>query len=425
MTLSAGQRLLLSAYGTVWRLARPVLARHRRLSHGFAERLVPEGWTQKADLWIQAASGGEAYLAWQLLRHLPQGAVRSVLLTSCTIQGRDILDSAAEWCREHAPEIRVDVRYFPVDEPDVMRRALRLVSPRAVVLLETELWPSLMNACAEAGVPYGVINGRMTPRSFAGYLTIGGMLRVMPPAVVLAMSDHDAQRYGAVFGRERVRTMPNIKFDRVPQGAVDGPNPLLGSVFKAGTSLAVLGSVREEEEPEIVHMVKRLVAERPRTCIALVPRHMERVPFWRQKLDEIGVSWALRSEITEPVQPGTIVLWNAFGELDHVYALSRGVFVGGSLQPLGGQNFLEPLAHGVVPVIGPYWSNFAWIGEEIMQEGLVQQAGDAEDAVGHLLRLMKRPAPKARVASRFADYVAARRGGAQAAADAIVALLQR
>jgi 3-deoxy-D-manno-octulosonic-acid transferase len=424
MTLSTRHRLLLSLYGAAWRLCRPLLARHRRLRHGFDERLAPRGRTPQADLWIQSASVGESYLAWQLLRHLPQGSAGSVLLTTCTVQGRGILDSAAAWCAEHRPDMRVEVRFFPLDEPAVMRRALQLTGARAVVLLETELWPALMAACAQAGVPYVVVNGRMTPGSLAGYLNFDGFLRAVPPAAVLAMSEHDAARYAVLFGHGRVRVMPNIKFDRVPQGAAQGPNPLLGTVFRPGTSVAVLASVRREEEEDAEYLLRAVAGERPRTCIALVPRHLERVARWRIRLDEAGMPWVLRSAVREPVAPGTVVLWDAFGELDHVYALARGVFVGGSLRPLGGQNFLEPLAHGIVPVIGPHWSNFYWVGDDIMEQGLVQRTGGPEEAAQELLRLLRRPAPKTRVAARFAGYVEKRRGGARMAAETVAEIIR-
>ncbi len=418
-------RRLLSWYGLAWRLARPVLARHHRLARGFSERLVPEGWASPAQLWIQAASGGEAYLAWQLLRQLPPDAAESVLLTSCTVQGREVLGSAAAWCREHLPQLRVMVRFFPVDEPAIMQRALHQVNPKAVVLLETELWPGLMHACADAGVPYGIINGRMTPRSLARYFAIAEFLRAAPPAIALAMSGHDATRFAMLFGVERVGLMSNIKFDRVAQESSLKPNLLTGTVFLATASVAVLGSVREQEEDDVEYMLARLMDERPRTCIALVPRHLERVGSWSKRLKRMGARWALRSQTEEPVAPGTVVLWDRFGELEHLYALARGVFVGGSLRPLGGQNFLEPLAHGIVPVIGPYWDNFAWVGSAILEAGLVQQAEDCKVVTDRLLYLLQRPAPKARVSARFAEYVSARSGGTDIAAGAIANMLHQ
>ncbi len=143
---------LLGLYGLVWRGARPLLRRHRRLNDAFDQRLVPSDWAPSGgvDLWIQAASGGEALLARRLLEELARrGAPLRVLCTSCTRQGLETLEAARNRAAEHAPHIQVFVRFFPLDEPALMRRALALAAPRLLVLLETELWPGLLVAAAE------------------------------------------------------------------------------------------------------------------------------------------------------------------------------------------------------------------------------------------------------------------------------------
>ena len=127
----------LKAYGLLWKAARPYLTRHKRLRHGFAQRLVPEDWARPADLWIQAASGGEAYLAWTLLRGAAKDLTAglpapSMLLTTCTEQGRQVLHKAADWFAEATGLPAPQVAFFPLDEPAIMRRALALAAPRAV-----------------------------------------------------------------------------------------------------------------------------------------------------------------------------------------------------------------------------------------------------------------------------------------------------
>ncbi len=114
---------------------------------------------------------------------------------------------------------------------------------------------------------------------------------------------------------------------------------------------------------------------------------------------------------------------DVFGELGNAYALANAVFVGGSLRPLGGQNFLEPLARGVTPVIGNYWSNFAWVGREIVDQGLVTEVKSADALTAALLAALDDPAPKEAVKKRYEHYVAPKRGGSAAVGRAIQALL--
>ncbi len=423
---------LLAVYGGVWRLARPLLRRNARLAEGYDQRLVPDDWAGAAHLWVQAASGGEAYLAWELLRHLDSEF--SVLLTSCTRQGVEVLEKARDWAAAHRPGLRVQVRYFPFDEPGLMRRALDQARPCAVALLETELWPGLLSACAARGVPVAVVNGRMTPRTLAGYLLTPDFWRGLAPARIAAISPDDAQRFGLLFGHDRTSVMPNIKFDRaLPQpeasGASAAPDAhgLAGTVLRKSAPLVVLGSVREEEEAALLPVVERICRERPDADIAVAPRHMHRVPAWVNALEQAGLPWELRSRRTAPPSgdasaPGTVLVWDVFGELAALYASASAVFVGGSLARLGGQNFLEPLTHGVVPCVGPSRENFAWVGDGLPEAGLLAEVADGDALAEALLQQLRGPLQREVIRHRFEEWMAPRRGGGRMAAEVVLAV---
>lgn len=197
------QGLLLKAYGMLWGVLTPFLHRNARLADGWKERRIPVDWLahvpwamrerRGCDIWLQAASGGEARLALAVLAALPrrersgeerpgeeENALR-VLLTTWTRQGRDILEKGtAQLCRER-PDILCAVRFAPLDAPALALRAVDLAEPRLMAMLETELWPGLMAACRERGVPLAVVNGRMTSSSYECYRIIRAMLRAAPP----------------------------------------------------------------------------------------------------------------------------------------------------------------------------------------------------------------------------------------------------
>jgi 3-deoxy-D-manno-octulosonic-acid transferase len=138
---------------------------------------------------------------------------------------------------------------------------------------------------------------------------------------------------------------------------------------------------------------------------------MHRVKYWKQALDRLTIPWALRSESEEHVAYGTVILWDTFGELALAYQLSNAAFVGGSLAPVGGQNFLEALTCGVVPVIGPFWENFAWVGREIVDEGLVRNAGNWKEVADILVEAMTKSPSHETVREAALRYVRDRRGG--------------
>lgn len=431
-----GVRCCLALYSLAWRCTLPALKRNKRLAEGWAARILAEDPLPQADVWIQAASGGEAYLAWELLRHLPdqlpQGAQPPrVLVTTFTSQGLGVLEQARA---ELAGQVDLLPAYFPFDLPGLMRRALASVRPKAVVLLETEIWPGLLAACRDAGVPALLLNGRMTEKSLSGYTRLPWFWRPLAPARVLAVSADDAARFAKVFSLESAGQMPNIKFDRLRFDAAPAPSELAALLpppevapFEAapfeGAPFVVLGSVRKEEEAEVLNMVRGLLAQHPGVVIGLFPRHMQRVCIWERLLREAGIPFALRSETTSPVPPGTVLIGDVFGELGAAFSLARACFLGGSLAPLGGQNFLEPLAHGLTPVTGPSWSNFAWVGEEIFNQGLVLRTHDWQGALRGLSALVKSPPPRQEIRARAESYAKSHRGGAVAACQAVAEYL--
>ena len=193
----------------------------------------------KVDIWLQAASGGEAYLVWELLAHLAvlcekQGTPEPlrVLATTWTRQGLDILQDMSGKLHEKHPWLSVRSTFFPLDAPKLMEKALDQVRPRVVGLLETELWPGLMLACEKRHVPMLILNGRMTDKSLRGYLkleaAIPGFWESIAPKHVCAISKADAGRFARIFGGDRGEAVPNIKFDRATATAIPAvSDPLL------------------------------------------------------------------------------------------------------------------------------------------------------------------------------------------------------
>ena len=435
--------LIGGAYGLSWTAARPLLRRHKRLRDGFDSRLVPSGWPAdpgdsrplRTDIWLQAASGGEAYLVWELLRHFATlhgpGKDMRVLATTWTKQGLETLQKMRAMLEAEHPWLEIRTAYFPLDAPEIMRRAVAQARPRVVGLLETELWPGLMLACRKQNVPMIILNGRMTEKSLRNYLRLeaAGFWSAMPPEHVCAISQADAERFARLFDARRVEVVPNIKFDRAAAaGSISVSGELLRLLPReahAGRTV-LLASVREQEEPELLATIRALREENPTVIIA--PRHMHRVPAWQKLLEGKGV---LREGRTAPFDAGSLVIWNTFGELGQLYQCADAVFVGGSLAPLGGQNILEPLALGRVPCTGPYLDNFAWAlepcgGHDSLEAlGLLRRGSDGGGIAGLLRDQLALPEAADAVRGRFRNWLAPRLGGSERCAGRLLELLDR
>jgi len=400
----------------------PALRLNPRIKDGFDSRRSTTH-LHPSDLWMQAASAGEAYLANAILNEINPSRPLKIFITTNTRQGLDILNKGIEDIPADRP-ITANASYCPFDRPAIMNAAVQKINPRVMALLETEIWPGLLAALKKNKSGILIINGRLTPKSLRGYIKFKKVLQRLAPDRILAISEADAQRFARLFGPDRIGIMPNIKFDRL-NPAINPDKNSLDKIIPANSLFLVLGSIRQEEEPFIENIVADVHNRLPETVISIFPRHMNRMNHWTNKLMETGMKWRLRSELTKnTVDSGTIVLWDVFGELNHAYARANAVFVGGSLAPLGGQNFLEPLIFGIRPVIGPYWDNFAWVGDDVFSQKLVIKTQDWRTASAELIASLKYPETKETVQNAAIRYINERKGGTQQACRLILQELE-
>ena len=424
MSKNITHKAALSLYNLVWNPVIPALRLNQRLADGFRQRTLQQIALTRADLWIQAASSGESYLAWSILKRLhPHNPVK-VIVTSTTRQGLDILDRAIADITSNQRSVKACSAYFPFDKPSIMETAVKTICPKVMILLESEIWPGLLSALKKHGCNTLIINGRITARSLARYLIWPSFWRMIGPDKILGISESDAKRFATIFGKERVEVMSNIKFDNIDNinHGLEAEKHL-GKIIRSETPFLVLGSTRREEEPVVEKIILDIRRRRPHTVIGLFPRHMHRLAYWKEALDRIATPWMLRSHIEKQVPEGTVILWDIFGELSSAYKLSKGAFVGGSLAPLGGQNFLEPLTCGIIPVIGPSWENFAWVGREIVEQGLVHVATDWKEVSNFLVKSIEKTTSREKVRKAALMYVKNRQGGTAKACRLIEKLL--
>ncbi|MFW6334808.1 MAG: 3-deoxy-D-manno-octulosonic acid transferase [Desulfosalsimonas sp.] len=409
-----GLKIAVKIYDTAWRAFMPALRISSRLKEGYDGRSLAAD-LPSADLWIQAASGGEAYLAWSLLSALSPPVHTRVLVTTNTAQGMEILAKAALSLSANNPAITMVAAWFPFDRPSVMKKAVCRVSPRLVVFLETEIWPGLLYALKSAGRPALIINGRLTEKSFSRYRKGRRLLRMLRPEGVLSISAADAERFAELFGKDIVSEMPNIKFDKLP--AEPPPEQVRGlpEILPEKSKFLVLGSIRRQEETQIKKLLQHVRLHHPDVITGLFPRHLHRLEHWKREMNRMGIHWVLRSRLKSPAEQGSVVLWDTFGELSQAYWAASSVFVGGSLRPLGGQNFLEPLICGCQPVTGPFWDNFFWVGEEIFSQGLVLRESNWQAAARRLVEQMQSPPDRGKIREKAVQYISARQGGTQKA----------
>ena len=342
-------------------------------------------------IWLHAVSVGEVGVCLQLIRALePHLSGFQILVSTTTSTGM------AELQRLLPPHIQRI--YYPADFAGGVRRAMRAIQPRAIILVEAELWPNFLCQAIDSKCPLFLVNARISERSFRNYGKFGFFFRPIFAgfAGVGCQQPEDARRMTELgFRAEAVHVTGNLKFDAAqpgPRAGLDVPALLRQIGVGEKALLLVAGSTHAGEEGILAGVLTRLRRRFPELFLILVPRHFERTKEVMRELETHGVKFICRSDISPDgaATPGPFecLLVNTTGELKFFYEHATVVFVGKSLTALGGQNPIEPAALGKAVVFGPNMQNFASPVRAFLKNQAVAQVADAaglEAALGELL----------------------------------------
>lgn len=307
-------------------------------------------------VWLHAASVGETLTVLPLAPRLAALAAdadgpATVLLTTGT-------PTSATLVAERAPA-GVIHRYAPLDTPPFVERFLAHWRPDALVLADSEIWPTTLAALARRRIPVAVVNARMSARSFRGWRRLGRLARPVFAALdrVAAQSAGDAERFAAL-GAPWVMAAGNLKADAPPLPADADALAALESAL-AGRPVWLAASTHPGEEALAADVHLALAGARQGLLTIVVPRHPDRGPAIAAEIaGRAGVRVALRSRGEGPDAGVGVLVADTLGELGLFYRLAPVVVLGGSFVPVGGHNPFEPARLGAAIVTGPETETF-------------------------------------------------------------------
>lgn len=398
----------------------------RLLWRGRRERGYLQHWNERlargpapvaGALWIHAVSVGEMRAAQPLVAALRAAHPdASVLLTCMTPTGRTTAEALYGSF--------ATIVYLPYDYAWLVRRFLRRVQPRAGILMETELWPNLIDAAARQKIPMVLANARLSARSARGYARLPALTRACLAriAAVAAQSEADAARL-LKLGAASAHVTGNLKFDIAP------PPALLerGAAWKAQWGqrpVLLAASTREGEEAPLLRAFAE--AAPAAVLLVLVPRHPQRFDEVAELIESAGLSCQRRSALDgAQLHAGTrVLLGDSLGELFAYYAACDVAFVGGSLVPLGGQNLIEAASVGRPVLVGPHTFNFEEATRRAIEAGAALRVSEADGLLEKALQLLNDDAARARMGEAGLAFVARHRGAAVRVAGLVAPLLR-
>lgn len=376
-------------------------------------------------IWIQAVSLGEMLAIEPLLKALAADERIEIYLTVTTSTGYAL-------AQEKYGELAVGISYFPIDFYPFSARVWDKIDPDVAICAETELWPEHTRQAAKRGVPFLLVNGRLSDRSFKRAMKLRGFFRTIlsNTSQVYACSDLDRERYIALGApAERVSATGNIKVDVTIE-------PILDAVTRASMraemglseGFLLLGSSTWPGEEEMLVEALRAIRERePAARLLIVPRHAERrheiEAMLRERASDLRFHFKSRGV---PEWELDILVADTHGELRALTQLSDLAFVGKSLPPhTEGQTPVECGALGAPMVFGSGMSNFRSIREGLLQHGAAREVKDAAEAIEAIVELSQDADARAKMSTGGLAWHAGSRGAVARTAAGVLSWLDR
>lgn len=335
-------------------------------------------------IWFHGASVGESLSMLPLITRLLELYPNlHIMVTTGTV-------TSAELMNKRLPE-RAFHQYIPIDNPTFAARFLRHWKPDLALWFESELWPAMLSNIKARNIPLLLVNGRISNKSFKRWQQFDFICKELLDCFTfcLGQSEEDAYRL-RVLGAKEAICLGNLKYAGF-QPPVDPAKREEIAAQIGNRPLWNVSSTHNDEELKIGKFLKRVQDKVPGLLTIIAPRHPNRGPEIQEALNEIGLKTALRSKGEKIIGTTDVYIADTIGEVGIWYDLAPLVFIGGSLIPHGGQNFMEPSRMRDAVLVGPHMFNFTDAMNRAKKADAVIQVNDVNELEENVIQLLTNP----------------------------------
>lgn len=346
--------------------------------------LEKEGEIPQGALWLHCASVGEVMSMKEVISRLKKFYKKEVIVTTTTEAGKETALKN--------PDI-TQAFLAPLDFYPSCKRFIRLAKPHRLFVVEREIWPNMLAAAHQAGVPAAIINGRISAKSARAYSFIKPLFKeIFSTLSFAALQTQEAACHYEKLGMDKTKIFVcgNVKYDTLNDnpGKVGEVEKMLTELGWNGRKILVLGSTHPAEETMLFRAAPDIIKTGAKIIFA--PRHLERKPEIETALRQSGLHYGFIS--TGKFDKNTdIFCADVMGLLQSLYACASLTFVGGSVVPRGAHNLLEPAILSKTVLFGRYFYNAPLTAQSLLESGggvLVNETNFKET----VLRLLADPA---------------------------------
>lgn len=315
-------------------------------------------------IWIHAVSVGECIVAIPIIKALKaSNPNQAIVVTTTTTTGAAQIEALGDL---------VEHRYMPTDFGFAIRRFLKIVSPKALFIIETELWPNTLHNVAKAGIPIVIINARLSEKSKNGYAKIQPLFKKVSQNItqIICQSTNDQTQFIALgVNKEKLSVAGSIKYDITIPPEITPLAKSLRNQLGNNRPIWIAASTHKGEDEKILQAHQLLLKKLPNATLILVPRHPERFNAVYALCSERFTA-IRRTSQEKVIDSAQIYLADTMGEMLTLLSTADICFMGGSLlgDKVGGHNMLEPAAIGLPTITGPSYYNFKVIADKLIAE---------------------------------------------------------
>ena len=371
---------------------------------------------------VHAASVGEVIAATPLVRKIQANyPALPITFTTLTPTGSDRVKAAFGDSVTHC--------YLPTELPSAVDRFIDFVQPKLCIVIETELWPNLIQQLSRRQVPFVIANARLSARSARRYGKVRSHLQNMWSQIsLIAPQDQTSGKRFLELGypKEKLKLTGNIKYDLIVTDELLNRVRALREQWQLQRPVWIAASTHEGEEEIILQTHRQLLKKYPNLLLLLVPRHPERFNPVAELIEKEKFQFIRRSTGKSPTEETQVILGDTMGEMMLLYGISDIAFVGGSLVKHGGHNPLEPLAFKIPVISGKHTFNFPEVFRMLVEVQGVLEVNSSADALERAVEaLLNSEEARKRLGNAGYEVLVENQGALQRLLDLLKPYLER
>ena len=373
------------------------------ISQRLGYKLQPIKKNKKKVIWLHAVSLGEVIGSEGIINTLKK--YFEIVITTSTPTGyrraKELFDN------------KVCVNYAPWDFFGFLDRFIYFYKPSAILIFETEIWPSMISKASRKSIPLYLLNGRLSQKSYKTYSMFSWFMKDILRQITFCFvqTDKHLDRFLNLGIRgDKIKSVGSVKFDLpgVYIQEIDSPS-------------FILGASTHEGEEKILLSAFRSFSRKKDFKLYICPRHPERAEKILNLSNANGFETVLFSKLES--KSFEVCIIDMIGLLPSFYASSKMAFVGGSLVQRGGHNLIEPAALGSPVIIGPHFFNFEDIANEFIENNACIKVTNEDELISAMELLSSDAEAASNLKIRAKEIVDKNRGSTKIQASYIISEL--